>query len=208
MLPRPQHLAGGKAGQGRIRADADQLLAPAHQAGELVAALDGAVVAPDDGAAQGFAELVRQHEAVHLAGQGQSRDVRGIDLALLQYVADRGERRVHPVLRLLLRPAVIGLVQGIFHRAGRYCPSLAVEQDGLRAGCTQVHTNDILHRSSSHLQFAAHFAHSRIRNFSTEYSTLKQQKMQEQDYTWNCANVAVPDSVDKLVPFFCTLSRV
>lgn len=66
VVAHPQNLRGGKACQGGVGGDFKQPLL-AHPLGDFLALGGGALVAPDDGAAQQVALLVQHHQAVHLA---------------------------------------------------------------------------------------------------------------------------------------------
>ena len=98
----------------------------------------------NDGAAQGVAVVVGQHQAVHLPGQGKARDIAGIHAALADDRLNGVQRGLPPVLRLLLRPAVIRLIQRILFQRGRDLFAVNVKQHGFGSRSAQVYANQIL----------------------------------------------------------------
>ncbi len=62
--------------------------------------------------------------------------------------ADRGQHRVEDLLRVLLGPARVRLVQRVADRRARHLPATGVERDRLRAGGPEVHPDDDGHSTT------------------------------------------------------------
>ena len=139
VFPHPENLARREAGQGGVCRDGNQAVA-AQPFGDFVALLLRAAVAPEDGAAQDLAVFVQHHQPVHLAGQAHALDVPGINAAGLDHRADGLTHRAPPIARLLLRPAVLGLIKRIFHRGFGQSLACFVKQDGFGAGGANIDT--------------------------------------------------------------------
>ena len=142
MLPHPQDLPGGKARQGGVRGDGDEFLR-AHSLGDLTALLAGAAIAPQDAAVQHLSPLVQHHQTVHLPGDAYTGNIGGGHTAFVQHGLHRLPHSTPPVGRLLLSPAVLGLVEGVFHRVGGHGRTVTAEQHRLGAGGAQVDTQQI-----------------------------------------------------------------
>ena len=147
MVPDPEDLGGGKAGEGRVGGDLDQPLG-AHFLGDLLALGSGALIAPDDGTAQDFAFLIQHHQAVHLTGDAHALDIAAVHAALLDDGLDGAAGGVPPVSRLLLSPAVVLLIHGVFHGGAGHHMTFPVEQYGFGTAGAQVNTNQIFHYTS------------------------------------------------------------
>ena len=142
MLPHPQDLPSGKARQGGVRGDGDEFLR-AHSLGDLTALLAGAAIAPQDAAVQHLSPLVQHHQTVHLPGDAYTGNIGGGHTAFVQHGLHRLPHSTPPVGRLLLSPAVLGLVEGVFHRVGGHGRTITAEQHRLGTGGAQVDTQQI-----------------------------------------------------------------
>ena len=137
MIAHPENFRGGEARQRGIGGDLDQPLR-AHALGDLVALRLCALIAPNDGGAQHLALLVQHDQTVHLARNAQRNDLRRVHGAFAQHRADGGDRRVPPIGRILLRPAVLRLIHRILHRGGGHDRAALIEQDGFGARGSKV----------------------------------------------------------------------
>ena len=114
----------------------------------LVALRRRALVAPDNRRAQDVPCFIQHDQTVHLTADAHRNDVLLIHTGLRQHAADGVHRRMIPVLRLLLRPAVVRLIQRIFHQRGADRRAILVEQHRFGAGRAKVNTKNILHRKN------------------------------------------------------------
>ena len=137
VVAHPQNLRGGKACQGGVGGDFNQPLL-AHPLGDFLALGGGALVAPDDGAAQQVALLVQHHQAVHLAGDAHRLNLLVGDAALFDNGLDGLAGGVPPVQGVLLGPAVVLLIHGVLHGGAGHHMALLVEKHGFGAAGAQV----------------------------------------------------------------------
>ena len=111
---------------------------------QCVAAFGGAAVLPDDGVTQWLAAAaVPHHRRFALVGDADGGDFAGAGAALLQHFARAGELGVPDVERIVLDPAGLGKMLGIFLLGERHDLALAVEQDGTRTGGALVEGKDV-----------------------------------------------------------------
>ena len=134
MPPHPQDFPGGEAGQRRVGGDADQPL-PAHDPGYLIAFLLCAPIAPENGLAQHLPVFIQQHQPMHLPADAQSPDLGRGHTAFTDHLTNGFPGRLPPAFRILLRPAVPGLIQRIFPAGAGNGPALLIKEDGFGARC-------------------------------------------------------------------------
>ena len=144
IVAHPEDLGRGKAGQGGICGDLDQSL-PADLLRDLLALLRGTLIAPEDRLAQHFSCLVEHDKAVHLPGKADTRDICVVYSALLHNILNGAGNRIPPVVRVLLRPAVLRLVHRVFHRGRGNYISCRVKQNCFCSGGPNVRSNQIFH---------------------------------------------------------------
>ena len=147
VIAHPQQLRQREASQRGICRNRNQLIA-ADNFVNLVALRRRALVAPDNRRAQDVPCFIQHDQTVHLTADAHRNDVLLIHTGLRQHAADGVHRRMIPVLRLLLRPAIVRLIQRIFHQRGADRRAILVEQHRFRAGRAKVNTKNILHRKN------------------------------------------------------------
>ena len=147
VVAHPENLGGRESRQRRVRGDLNQTLR-ADLLRDFVALGGGALVTPDDGTAQNLAVFIEHDKAVHLAGNTESAHKSRIHAGLIQHGADRVLRGVPPVGGILLGPAVLRLVHGIFDGSGGHGVSVRIEQHRFGAGRAEVNAKQIF---ESHL---------------------------------------------------------
>ena len=144
MVADPEDLGRGEAGQRRVGRNRNQPVV-SQALGDLLALGGGALIAPDDGAAEHLAPFVQHHQAVHLPGEADARNGAGRHAAFRQHRADPFHRRVPPVGRFLLGIAVLRLIQRVLRGMGGHHRPRLVKQRGLGAGGADVDAHQIRH---------------------------------------------------------------
>ena len=147
VVAHPEDLRSRESRQRRVRGDFDQTLRT-DLLRDFVALGGGALVTPDDGAAQDAAVFIEHDKAVHLAGNTESAHESRIHAGLIQHRADRVLRGVPPVGGILLGPAVLRLIHGIFDGSGGHGVSVRIKQHRFGAGRAEVNAKQIF---ESHL---------------------------------------------------------
>jgi hypothetical protein len=104
MARYPQELGRGEAGHRQIAGDLMQFRRPLSQLGAFV---DAAHVVPQNGRAQDTVLRVKQHRAVHLAGQANAAHLREFVGVLRAQRGQGGSRAVPPVGGILFGPALM-----------------------------------------------------------------------------------------------------
>ena len=113
VVPQPEDFRGGEAGQRRVGDQLDQVRTAAGAALDFLALGGGPLIVPEDGAANDLVVLVEKHRAVHLAREPDRLDVGRFELGLGHRLADRADRRLPPIVRVLLAPKRLGEVAGV-----------------------------------------------------------------------------------------------
>ena len=144
VVTHPQDLGQGEAGQGGVGGDGDQLFL-ADLLVDFVAFLGGTLVAPDDGGTQDFVVLIQHDQAMHLTGNAQGHHIVLVHAGLHQHGLDGLDSSVPPVLGVLLRPAVVGLVHGILDSGRGHRHAILIEQHRFGAGGAKVDTQNVFH---------------------------------------------------------------
>ena len=114
MALHPEDLCRCKSGHRRIRSDVDQPAA-SHLGLEISALPAGALIAPEDGATQRTPIAVQHYQTVHLPGQADTDNLAGTHAAFFHNSADAFRRRIPPIRWILFCPAVVRLMQRVFH---------------------------------------------------------------------------------------------
>ena len=143
LLPEPQDLAAGVAGQHLVVGVGQKALQPAGLLGNPVALGLGPLVAPQYGGADDLVVLIQRHQAVHLTGIADARDVLGLHAGLGQYDLQPAHAGVPPVLGVLLRPAGLGGIERVLLGGGCDDLPLVVHDDALRAGGADIQTDQV-----------------------------------------------------------------
>ena len=113
MVADPEDLRGRKTCQCRIRRDLDEALA-ADALRDLLAFLARTLITPDDGRTDDCIVLVEHDEAVHLAREANAFDILWVDTGFLDDITNRFLHRMIPIDWVLLRPAILWLIEWIF----------------------------------------------------------------------------------------------
>ena len=127
----PQDFARRKSGERRVCRDFKIPLL-ADKGMDFFAFGGGALVAPQDSRTQHLVVFVQHNKRMHLTGQPNAAHGSGVCAALLKHGARAGADRLPPVLRILFRPAVLGLCHRIFHSFGCSNMPVGIKQDGFR----------------------------------------------------------------------------
>ena len=145
VVPQPEDLWGGEAGQGRVGDHADKGLAPARTALDLFALGGGPLVVPEDRAADHFAIAVEEDRAMHLAGKADRLDIARLELGRLDHAADGGDGRLPPVVRVLFAPKRFGMVEWIGLQGGSEDVARGVDGQGFGARRADVDAQECAH---------------------------------------------------------------
>ena len=94
MVAHPEDLEAVKPVKAGVCGDLDQTLC-ADLLRDLLALGGGALVAPDNGAAQDVPVFIEHDKAVHLAGNADAAHESRVNAGLIQHGADRVLRGVH-----------------------------------------------------------------------------------------------------------------
>ena len=137
VIPHPQNLAGGKAGQRRVGGQLDQAFL-ADPLVDFFALFGRASITPQDSRTQDLIVLIQHHKRVHLTGNADALDVRRLDGAVAQHLGNAVAYGVPPVVRVLLCPAVLRLLHGIFISCTCDHTARGVKQRGLGARSADV----------------------------------------------------------------------
>jgi len=140
----PYDLGSGEPGERGVHGQLQEALAP-HPLHYPAALVGGALVVPHDAWAQHLPLIVEKHHAVHLAGEADTRQFSAVDAARLEHLADRRNRSLPPVLRLLLGPEGAWGVHGILEGGATDHAPLGVDQQRLGAGGTDVDADQECH---------------------------------------------------------------
>ena len=147
VVPQPEDFRGGEAGQGGIGHQFDQIRPAAHAPLHLDALGRRALIVPEDRPANHLVVAVEKHRAVHLAGEPDRLHVGRLEFRLGHRLADRPDRRLPPVLGVLLAPQRFGEVAGVgFHGRGPD-RALLVDGQGFGAGSANVNAEVDAHGS-------------------------------------------------------------
>ena len=111
--------------------------------------LGSARIRPVDGAADRLVVCVQQHGGMGGRVQRQRRDVLRVDARFLQQIADVAHEGVVAVLRVLLRPAVMRIIGGIFPARGRDDHAVFPQQRRLGGRPAEVHAQQVFHALAS-----------------------------------------------------------
>ena len=138
----PKDLGRGETGQGRLSCDAKNSVG-ADTIVNLITLRCGPLIIPQDGRAQDFAFCVEQHQAMHLAGEPDRRNMFRIDLGLIERFANAGDRCVIPILRRLLGPQRLRGRQRILRRDVGGNIALLIDQQRLAPAGSDVNTEKV-----------------------------------------------------------------
>ena len=103
MVAHPQQLGKREAGQDRV-GGVPQHIFPADFGVDEIHLSLAALVAPDERRTDHGAGIVKDHQAMHLAGEADAAHLRALHAAACQHTADGDDGSVPPVLGSLLRP--------------------------------------------------------------------------------------------------------
>ena len=143
VLEQPVQLGGRKIG---VEFEAGAFLdhGGMPRRAQAVAGVGGAPVLPDDGMRQRLAgAAVPQQRGFALVRDADGRYLRGLDGCLAQGLACAGELAVPDVEGVVLDPAGLGEMLGIFALAAGDRQSRMVEQDRARTGGALVEGKDV-----------------------------------------------------------------
>ena len=136
----PEEFGQREAGEHGVR-DAGEDLRFAHRLVDPIDLRLAALIAPDEGGANYAVGIIKDDEAVHLAGKPDALDLRAGDAGLRKNPADGGHRRVPPVLRALFGPKRLVLHHVLMrHRMGRYNPTVAIYQQRTAAARPNINS--------------------------------------------------------------------
>ena len=141
LVAQPEKLAAGIAGEHAVIRVAQKSFHAARAPGNPVALLLRALVAPQNRGTNHAHFSVQRHKTVHLAGERHAANVLRVRARLRQHGSNAVRRTAPPVLRVLLRPAGTGRGKRILPcRRGDHPPRLVGKQ-ALRAGRSNVKTD-------------------------------------------------------------------
>ena len=144
MLPDPQYLGCRPSGKGRVGRNLNPPL-PGHDFKHILHFPAGPLVAPDDGGADDLTLPVQHHKSVHLPGYTDSFNVFCRHTGLLRHCLKGCKHRIPPILRPLLRPSVLRLIQRVFPGSRCCHGSILIKQDGLGCRRPHINPNQIIH---------------------------------------------------------------
>ena len=104
----------------------------------LFALFGRASVTPQDRRTQNLIVLIQHYQRVHLTGNSDALDVRRLDGAVVQHLGNAVAYGVPPVVRVLLCPAILRLLHGIFVSCTCDHAARGVKQRGLGARSADV----------------------------------------------------------------------
>ena len=105
----PHYFCGGKAGNSRVGGYVDQSFR-SHLVGDLLYLVGGALVAPDDAAADNPIVPVKHYKTVHLSRKTYSFNIHGGRSAVLYNLSDTVYNGIPPVKGFLFRVTVAGSI--------------------------------------------------------------------------------------------------
>ena len=150
VLLDPEKFGEREPGECRVADTGDEGGRAAGEGSDAVALGTGALVVPEErsaedggGAAGGGRIAAQEHAAVHLAAESDRAD--GDPWVLGDECADCLNDGEPPILRVLLGPTGMGLVERIVAGGGTEDGAAVVAQDGLGGGCADVDAEQECH---------------------------------------------------------------
>ena len=140
----PLDLRRGQARAHRVAVDAHHRVV-ADELSDRFRRFRRSRVVPENGPAQRLALAVQKDRAHHLPGDADGGDVFAGHPRNVEAVADRRDPRFVPVVRILLGPAVVRLIDGIFHAALCHFFAILVKQHRFDAACAQIQSQYVFH---------------------------------------------------------------
>ena len=144
ILLHPDQLGRGKAGKGDVGGILGQFILADHIV-QIIHRVGSAAIVPQNGGANHPIVFVQGYQAVHLSAAADTDNAGGVKA--LQQFPNAVHTGVPPIIGLLLAPAGLRKIQGIFPGYGIEDLAAAIHQQQLYSGSAQVNTN---------IQFRAH----------------------------------------------------
>ena len=144
VVSHPQDLRCRKTGQCRICRDFNETLL-SNSFCDLLTFPGRSLITPDNGTADHLIIFIQHNKAMHLSGNTKSLDILPVHTGFLHNLRNGFQRRILPILRILLCPAVLRLIQRIFFGCRCNHGSVFIKQHCFCCGSSQINANQIIH---------------------------------------------------------------